>query len=499
MKPNYNIDQNDPTLDKYFDKFRKNIIGYNTVFTTAYGEKRICYSDWTASGRLYKDIEEKLSFEIAQYIGNTHSESNLTGTLMTKAYHTAQKYIKKHVNAGDSDVILMCGSGMTGALAKLMRILGFQVPVRLRKCVKIELEDKPVVFISHMEHHSNQTQWEESLVDVVILKHDGNGLIDLEDLKTQVQKYQSRKWKVASLTACSNVTGIETPIYEVAKIMHANGGKCFVDFACSAPHVKIDMHKSPEEKLDAIYFSPHKFLGGPGTPGVAIFCSSLYDDNAVPDIAGGGSVEWTDPWGGHKFYDDIELREDAGTPAFLGTIKTALVLKLKEEMGYEKTAQREHIINEKVFNKLKDIKNLHILADNHKTRLSIFSFYIDDLHYNLAVKVLNDKFGIQVRGGCSCAGTYGHYLLHVDQYTSKQITEKISCGDYSEKPGWIRMSFHPVNSDAEVDYIINSVIELANNHKELVKDYIYISKTNTFNHINETTFESDKIAEWFGL
>ncbi len=489
------IVEKDFTLDKHFDKFRNKIIGYNTYFESPYGRKRIYYCDWTASGRLYKDIEDKLNYEIAQYIGNTHTESNLTGTIMTDAYHTSQKYIKKHVNATEKDVILLNGSGMTGALAKLMRIMGFQVPVRLRNCIKLEESEKPVVFITHMEHHSNQTQWEESLVEVVILKHDGNGLVNLDDLTEQVKKYKDRQWKIASVTACSNVTGIETPIYEIARIMHENGGKCFVDYACSAPHVKINMHKSEIEKLDAIYFSPHKFVGGPGTPGVVIFCSSLYD-NAVPDIAGGGTVEWTNPWGGHKFYDDIELREDAGTPAFLGTIKTALVLKLKEEMGYEETFKREHIINEKVFERLISIPKLHLLADNHKNRICIYSFYIEELHYNLGVKILNDKYGIQVRGGCSCAGTYGHYLLHVDQYTSQQITNKISCGDYSEKPGWIRISFHPVNSDDEIEYVLNALEELAKNHKEIAKEYDYHPKSNGFLHKNHNNFESDKVKEW---
>lgn len=490
-----NISLNDPTLDKYFDKFRNKIIGYDTYFLSPYGRKRIYYSDWTASGRLYKDIEDKLINEIAQYVGNTHTESNVTGTMMTMSYHAAQKFIKNHVNADDNDVILMCGTGMTGALAKLMRILGFQVPHRLKKCVKIEEIEKPVVFITHMEHHSNQTQWEESLAEVVILNYDENGLVDLNDLEKQLKKYEHRKWKIASVTACSNVSGIETPIYEIAKIMHKNGGKCFVDYACSAPHVKIDMHRSPEEKLDAIYFSPHKFVGGPGTPGVVIFCSSLYN-NQVPDIAGGGTVVWTNPWGGHSFFEKIELREDAGTPAFLGTIKTALVLKLKEEMGYQQTLKREHIINEKVFKFLTQIPNLHLLADNHQNRICVYSFYIDNLHYNLGVKILNDKFGIQVRGGCSCAGTYGHYLLHVDQYKSKQITDKISCGDYSEKPGWIRMSLHPINSDKEVDYILDAIKELAENHKTWAKDYNYDVKTNTFLHKNNNKYEENKVKEW---
>lgn len=486
----------DPTLDNYFEKYRDKIIGYNTTFTSPFGEKRIYYSDWTASGRLYKDIEEKVNFDIAQYVGNTHSESNCTGTLMTNAYHKAQKYIKQHVNASESDVIIMTGSGMTGALAKLMRILGFKVPDKYKSMVKLQEEERPVVFITHMEHHSNQTSWEESLADVVIINHTEEGLVDLTDLETKLGHYKNRKWKVASVTACSNVTGIETPYHEIAKIMHNYGGKCFVDFACSAPHIKIDMHPSPEECLDAIYFSPHKFIGGPGTPGVLIFCSSLYN-NAVPDIVGGGTVLWTNPWGGHKFLDNIEIREDAGTPAFLGTIKVALLLKLKEEMGYEELEKREHYITNYAFDKLSKINNLHILAANIKNRLSVFSFFIDDLHYNLGVKILNDRYGIQVRGGCSCAGTYGHYLLFIDQKKSNQIFNKINCGLNDDRPGWIRVSFHPVNSNEEIDYILNAINELAINHKDWSKEYVYNSKTNSYTHINCNIFESNKVEEWF--
>lgn len=486
----------DPTLDLYFDKFRKKIIGYDTKFTSPYGEQRIYYSDWTASGRLYRDIEEKVNFEIAQYVGNTHSESNCTGTLMTNAYHKAQKYIKKHVNANDNDVILFSGNGMTGALSKLMNILGFKVPSKFKDKVTLEGNEKPVVFITHMEHHSNQTSWEESLVDVVIIGHTDSGLVDLNDLENKLEKYKDRKYKIASVTACSNVTGIHTPYHNIAKLMHQNSGKCFVDFACSAPHIKIDMHPNDEESLDAIFFSPHKFIGGPGTPGVLIFCSSLYN-NKVPDIVGGGTVEWTNPWGGHRFFDNIEQREDAGTPAFLGAIKTALVLKLKEEMGFEQLEIREHYITTLAFERLSQIPNLHILAKNIKDRLSVFSFYIDDLHFNLGIKILNDRFGIQARGGCSCAGTYGHYLLYIGKEKSNEITKKIDCGLYEEKPGWLRVSFHPVNSNEEIDYILDAINELAINHKEWSKEYLYNSKSNSYTHTNCNMFESSLVEEWF--
>ena len=404
----------------YFEKFRKNIIGNNIEFETPYGIKRLIYADWTASGRLYGPIEDKLKNEIEPYVGNTHTETSLTGTVMTLAYHEAKNIIKRHVNAGDNDVLICAESGMTGVINKFQRILGIKLHEKFRDKIKIPEEDRPVIFITSMEHHSNQTSWLETIGDVVIIGLDDEGLTDLEHFKRLIDKYKNRKMKIAAITSCSNVTGIMTNYHEMAKIIHKAGGYCFVDFAASAPYIDIDMHPADEDAhLDAIFFSPHKFLGGPGSSGVLIFNRELYK-NEVPDNPGGGTVDWTNPWGEHKFVSDIEAREDGGTPPFLQTIRIALTIQLKEEMGTGNIARREKQIVKMVFKQLSGIDNLHILADNMRERLPIISFYIDDLHYNLAVKLLNDLYGIQTRGGCSCAGTYGHLLLKVDQYYSKK-------------------------------------------------------------------------------
>ena len=203
-------------------------------------------------------------------------------------------------------------------------------------------------------------------------------------------------------------------------------------------------------------FSPHKFLGGPGSTGVLIFDSSLYT-NQVPDQPGGGTVAWTNPWGGHRYFEDIESREDGGTPAFLQAMKAALAVKLKEQMGVDKIYQREHEIMRNVFAQLENIPGLHLLAPNHRKRLGVISFYIDHLHYELGVKLLNDRFGIQMRGGCSCAGTYGHYLLNIPQPVSQKITDEIDHGILTDKPGWIRMSIHPILTDQEVQFVCDAV------------------------------------------
>lgn len=481
----------------YFKRFRDNIIGIDQQFESPFGLQKIIYTDWTASGRLYRPIEEKLMNTFGPFVANTHTETTVSGTAMTLAYHEAKHIIKKHVNANEHDVLINTGTGMTGVVNKFQRILGLKIPENLKDYVTLPEAIKPVVFISHMEHHSNQTSWLETIADVVIIPANEEGLFCLELFKETLEKYKERSFKIASITSCSNVTGIQTPYHEVAKIMHQNNGVCFVDFACSGPYVTIDMHPSdPEAYLDAIFFSPHKFLGGPGTSGVLVFNKNLYKNN-VPDCPGGGTVSWTNPWGDHQYIDNIEDREDGGTPGFLQVIKTALAIKLKEEMGVTNILAREHELVEFIFDALLPVENLTILADQHRDRLGVISFYIDDLHYNLGVKILNDRFGIQTRGGCSCAGTYGHYLLHVDQETSKDLVCQITSGDLIKKPGWIRMSIHPTTTNEEIEYVCNSIKQLAQHHKEWAESYLYEKKTNEFVHKNGLKNDLNTIKQWF--
>ncbi len=486
-------------LEKYFEEYRKNIVGIDTSFKSPYGEKKIIYADWIASGRLYKPIEQKMLESFGPYVGNTHSESSVTGSSMTLAYKYAHDKIKEHVNAANDDVIITAGSGMTALINKFQRILGLKVPEQLKQFLNFPEELKPIVFVTHMEHHSNQTSWLETIADVICLKPDKEGLVDLHDLKSKLKKYKSRTLKIGSFTACSNVTGIETPYHEMAKIMHEDGGFCFVDFACSAPYVNIDMHPSdPLEKLDAVFFSPHKFLGGPGTSGVLVFDSKLYK-NKVPDNPGGGTVYWTDPWGQRKFINNIEIREDGGTPAFLQTIKAALSIELKEKMGVDKIEEREEELIKIAFREMRKIPGLHILADNIEKRLGAVSFFVDNIHFNLIVKLLNDRFGVQVRGGCSCAGTYGHYLLHLGHSRSKHIFEKVDHGDLSERPGWVRMSIHPTMKDEELIFITKAIAEIVNNIGEWKKEYKYIPNNNEFIHNADDGEEYRQIRDLYKI
>ncbi|WP_338840258.1 aminotransferase class V-fold PLP-dependent enzyme [Flavobacterium ginsenosidimutans] len=476
----------------YFSKFRENTVGIDHIFESVYGEQNLVYADWVASGRLYVPIEDIMLNKIGPMIANTHSFSSQTGKTSTYAYQHAREIIKKSVNAKDSDVLVTTGTGMTAALSKLQRIIG------LRKNHENE-QDKPVVFITHMEHHSNQVSWYETNAEVVILSPDENNLVDPKVLSEEIKKYADRSIKIGSFTACSNVTGIITPYHELAKIMHQNGGLCFVDFAASAPYVEIDMHpKDPEQQLDAIFFSPHKFLGGPGTCGVLVFDEKLYQSE-FPDNPGGGNVKWTNPLGNYCYSDVIEVREDGGTPGFLQVIRTALALELKEKMTVDKIAKREKELLDICFSRLQKIQGLSILGDLKSDRIGCVSFVIEDIHYNLIVRLLNDRFGIQVRGGWSCASTYAHYLFNIDEKRSKAITNELLQKNQTNKPGWVRLSLHPIMTNEELFYICDAIEKVALNYKKWKKDYEYNPASNEFENPKIKDNIEREVTEWFKL
>ncbi|MBI9068609.1 MAG: aminotransferase class V-fold PLP-dependent enzyme [Salinivirgaceae bacterium] len=487
------------SLENYFQEFRKGVIGNEATYISPYGKQKIVYADWLASGRLHKTIENQLSNVVGEFVANTHTETCETGTRMTQAYHYAQSLIKKQVNAGPNDVILSAGFGMTAVVNKLIRILGLRACGSLSKKTCVKDREKPVVFITHMEHHSNHTSWLETNADVIIIPPGKGLIVDPDELKKLLDKYKDRKFKIGAFTACSNVTGVHTPIYNLSRLMHEYGGLVFVDYAASAPYEEINMHPGDEmEKLDGIYFSPHKFLGGPGSSGIMLFDSNIYN-NEIPDNPGGGTVDWTNPWNEYKYVESIEAREDGGTPGFLQMIKAALCFELKNKMGIENIVAREKELLAIVFPALRAIPEVHILADNIQDRLGVMSFYVENIHFNFVVKLLSDRFGIQVRGGCACAGTYGHYLLEVTEEKSHAITDKINSGDLTDKPGWVRWSLHPTMTNNEVFEFAVAIKQIIANKEEWEKDYVYNSKKNEYFHKDHSVGTLESVIEWFKI
>ncbi|WP_419213633.1 aminotransferase class V-fold PLP-dependent enzyme [Maribacter sp. X9] len=493
-------ENNPSSLEAYFVPYRKSIVGGNSSFHTTYGTFPIVYADWIASGRLHRWVEDAMIYKVGPMVANTHSFSSQTGKVSTYAYRHARGIIKSHVNASEEDALVTTGTGMTGALVRLQRIMGLRYPEVVREKLDIPERNRPVVFISHMEHHSNQVSWMETIADVVIVPAGKDKLFSLENLEELLQRYKDRAIKIGAFTACSNVTGIITPIHQMAKVMHRHGGFCIADFAASAPYVEINMH--PEdfvERLDAVVFSPHKFLGGPGSCGVLVFHRSMYA-SSVPDVPGGGNVLWTDPDGHFGYNQDIEVREDGGTPGFLQAIRAALSIRLKEAMGVDRIKERETELLGLCFKRLSKIKQVQILGDIQVDRIGCVSFVVEGIHYNLMVRLLNDRFGVQVRGGWSCASTYAHSLFDIDGTASHLIVQGIEKKDLSNKPGWVRLSLHPVMSNEELDYICDAIHQTIENVGQWQKDYKYDPATNEFDHlVHEDAFLIKEVKGWFSL
>jgi len=487
-------------LEQHFNQFRKNIVGINAEFVTPYGVQRMIYADWIASGRLYAPIEDLMKNKFGPMVGNTHSEASETGVVMTMLYKQAKNIIKQHVNAQEDDCIITEGSGMTGAVNKFMRILGLSIPDQAEKYIKKDIpkNDIPVIFVTYMEHHSNHTAWLETIADVVVLLPEDD--IDIVgELEREIVKYKDRKLKIGSFSGGSNVTGIIPDYHKLAEVMHKNDGFAFIDFAASAPYINMDMHPENKlQKLDAIFFSPHKAMGGPGSAGVLIFNKKLYK-NKRPDNPGGGTVLWTNRWNEYAYLESVEAREDGGTPAFLQTIRVALTLRLKDGMGVENILEREHQLLKIAYEAFDKIPEIHILADKQRDRLGVISFYTENIHHNLVVKLLNDRFGIQVRGGCSCAGTYGHYLLHVSKSDSDRITEMINNGDLTEKPGWVRLSLHPTMADDELHFVLDAIKQIITNIKEWESEYIFDKSVGEFFHKEVARKIPEAFDGWFNV
>ncbi len=459
----------DNTASQLIETIRNSIIGDDRVLEGPFGPRRVTYADYTASGRSLSFIEDFIRDEVLPLYANTHTETSGTGLQTTRFREDAREIIKKAVGADESDVVIFCGSGATGAINRLIDVLNIRLPRDLNERYKlgdyIPEQDRPVVFVGPYEHHSNEIPWRESLADVVTIQEDFDGKVDTEHLEKELQKYKDRPLKIGSFCAASNVTGIGTNTRDVAATLHKHGAYSFWDFAAAGPYVKIEMNMSddkPDGDLvykDAIFISPHKFIGGPGTPGLLIAKKHLFN-NAVPAIPGGGTVSYVNPEE-HVYLDDIEHREEGGTPAIIESIRAGLVFQLKDAVGVDVIREYEHKFIRRAIERWKNNDNIMVLGNPDAWRLSIVSFVVKYeqrfLHHNFVVALLNDLFGIQSRGGCSCAGPYGHRLLGIDIEQSKAFEREIVRGCEGIKPGWVRINFNYFISEEVFNFILDAV------------------------------------------
>jgi len=462
--------QQNTKLTMALESVRQGLIGDSEFIETPFGSRKITYADYTASGRSLSFIESFITQKVMPFYANTHTEATVTGRQTSAYREDARQLIASACHANKDDVVLFCGSGATAAVDKLIRILTLAHNLN---------DSDTVIFIGPYEHHSNELPWRESGAKVVRIKEAQDGGICLNDLESQLQAYKNTTLKIGSFSAASNVTGIIQEQDAVAALLHQHQALSFWDFAAGAPYMKVAMNSDVEgADKDALFFSPHKLVGGPGTPGVLIIKRALLT-NDRPSTVGGGTVSFVSR-DNHTFLAPGERSEEAGTPAIIESIRAGLAFKVKSDIGDNAIEALEEKWSNLIKQKFDSNNAIEVLGNPNAKRLSITSFRVKTkfgyLHHGLVVSLLNDLFGIQMRAGCSCAGPYGHDLLNIDEETSLELVDLIA-QDKRFKPGWVRFNLNYFIAEEEAEFILKAIEFVAEHGLRLMSLYEYDQST----------------------
>ncbi|XP_045823644.1 uncharacterized protein LOC123916269 isoform X1 [Trifolium pratense] len=486
------------SVEEKLSWLRSQIVGNDAEFDSSFGRRKLVYADHTASGRSLRYNENFIINHLLPFYGNTHTCDSYVGSRTTKMLHEATEYIKKCLGGGEDDAIIFCGSGTTAAIKRLQEVMGIAVPSILRERMLrfLSKEERWVVFVGPHEHHSNLLSWRQSLAEVVEIGLDDKGLLDMEALKLRLEAYKdTNRPLLGSFSACSNVTGIYSDTRDIAKLFHRYKGYACFDFAASGPYVEIDIRSGDIDGYDAVFLSPHKFLGGPDSPGVLLMNKALYRlGSSPPSTCGGGTVTYVNAFNEKDtlYMENIEDRENGGTPPIIQIVRAALAFWVKEYIGYKEIEKREQLYINKALKRLVSNPNIKILGNLNAKRQAILSFLVysttnscsstergnvssqenegelnlwqemgnqrgKPLHGPFVAALLNDLFGIQARGGCACAGPYGHDLLNINKSQSLAIRSSVQEGYIGVKPGWTRVSFPYYMSEEDFEYILSAI------------------------------------------
>ena len=481
-------------------KIRENLIGERDAIKTTFGEKPLIYMDYTASGRSLKFVEDFIQDKVLPSYANTHSESSYTGKQMTLLRDQARQQVRESVNASEDHRVIFCGSGASAAIAKVIGVLGLSIPSALEDKYnfgqQIPDNERTVVFLGPYEHHSNDLQWRESTAKVVRIGLNRDGQIDVVQLKEELQLHADWTQKIGTFSAASNVTGIKSDVSGITTLLHDHDALAFWDYAAAAPYVGIDIKTSG---VDAIFLSPHKLVGGPGTPGILVADKKIFH-NRVPVIPSGGTVDFVSRTT-KSYLASIESREEGGTPAIVESIRAGLVFKLQQEVGTKLIEEKESAFINRAIETWRHNPSINILGDLEASRLAIVSFCIthegENLHYGLVVAMLNDIFGIQARGGCSCAGPYGHELLGIDEAASQLLFADVEAGNFLNRPGWARLNFNYFIDEETFEYTVRAVELIADHGHKLAPCYEYNEATGTFSYLGKSISPQTNLDDLF--